>query len=148
MTRHSKLERALLWYQQRVILYNVSMYCSTNRQMLLCGMHSGFIRVYPLHHGEQSLKSMRAYWTLSVHDNQYGHLQHIRSSYDDQFVLTAGDDGNIFSFSLLPPEGLQRGLQREMAKIPLPMVIPHTPIIHSTYSTCCGSCLCINLIKI
>lgn len=100
--------------------------------MLLCGMHSGSIRVYPLPPGDHSLKSMHAYWALSVHDNQYGHLQHIRSSYDDQFVLTAGDDGNIFSFSLLPSEELQRGL----AKIPLPRVRAHTPIIHSTFTTC------------
>lgn len=113
-------------------MHNVFLCCSNNKQMLLCGMHSGSIRVYPLPPGDHRLKSMHAYWALSVHDNQYGHLQHIRSSYNDQFVLTAGDDGNIFSFSLLPSEELQRGL----AKIPLPRVRAHTPIINSTFTTC------------
>lgn len=101
------------------------MFRSSNRQLLLCGMHSGFIRVYPLQPGDHSLTSMQAYWALSVHDNQYGHLRHIRCGHDDQFVLTAGDDGNIFSFSLLPPEELQKGLQRKRAKVPSPRVSPH-----------------------
>ncbi|TKS84134.1 Cilia- and flagella-associated protein 44 [Collichthys lucidus] len=63
---------------------------------------------------------MKAYWALSVHDNQYGHLRHIRCGYDDHFVLTAGDDGNIFSFSLIPPEELEKDLQRKRAKVPSP----------------------------
>lgn len=96
--------------------------CSSNRQLLLCGMNSGSIRIYPLQPGDHSLTSMQAYWTLSVHDNQYGHLRHIRCSHDDLFVLTAGDDGNIFSFSLLPPEEIQQSLQRKRAKIPSPKV--------------------------
>ncbi|XP_031711807.1 cilia- and flagella-associated protein 44 isoform X2 [Anarrhichthys ocellatus] len=95
---------------------------SSNRQLLLCGMHSGFIRVYPLQPGDSSLTSMQAYWALSVHDNQYGHLRHIRCSHDDHFVLTAGDDGNIFSFSLLPPEELEKGLQKQGATVPSPRV--------------------------
>ncbi|XP_033502384.2 cilia- and flagella-associated protein 44 isoform X1 [Epinephelus lanceolatus] len=95
---------------------------SSDRQLLLCGMHSGFIRVYPLQPGDHSLTSMQAYWALSVHDNQYGHLRHICCSHDDLFVLTAGDDGNVFSFSVLPPEELQNGLQKRRAKIPSPSV--------------------------
>lgn len=107
--------------------HHVLVSCSSNRQLLLCGMHSGFIRVYPLQRGDHSLTSMHAYWTLSVHDNQYGHLKHIRSSYDDQFVLTAGDDGNIFSFALLPPEDRKRSRPRKMAVIPSPRVSLHAP---------------------
>ncbi|KAF1377233.1 hypothetical protein PFLUV_G00198560 [Perca fluviatilis] len=95
---------------------------SSNRQLLLCGMHSGSIRVFPLQPADHSLTSMQAYWALSVHDNQYGPLRHIRCSHDDLFVLTVGDDGNIFSFSLLPPEELQKGLQRTRARVPSPRV--------------------------
>ncbi|XP_032395282.1 cilia- and flagella-associated protein 44 [Etheostoma spectabile] len=95
---------------------------SSNKQLLLCGMHSGSVRVYPLQPADHSLTSMQAYWALSVHDNQYGHLRHIRCSHDDLFVLTVGDDGNIFSFSLLPPEELQKGLQRNRARVPSPRV--------------------------
>ena len=98
---------------------------SSDRQLLFCGMYSGCIRVYPLQSGDHSLTSMQAYWALRVHDNEYGHLWHICCGHDDHFVLTAGDDGNIFSFSLLPPEELQKGLQKKRAKVPSPRVSQH-----------------------
>ncbi|MEQ2194882.1 hypothetical protein XENOCAPTIV_004316 [Xenoophorus captivus] len=82
-------------------------------------MQSGSIRVYPLQPGDHSLTSMQAYWALNVHDNQYGHLRHVRCSLDDLFVLTAGDDGNIFCFCLLPPGELQKTLGTK-TKIPSP----------------------------
>ncbi|KAK5607729.1 hypothetical protein CRENBAI_013149, partial [Crenichthys baileyi] len=84
-------------------------------------MQSGSIRVYPLQPRDHSLTSMQAYWALNVHDNQYGHLRHVRCSLDDLFVLTAGDDGNIFCFCLLHPEELQKTLERK-AKIPSPCI--------------------------
>ncbi|MEQ2279093.1 hypothetical protein AMECASPLE_005933 [Ameca splendens] len=98
-----------------------SMTFSSDRQLLLCGMQSGSIRVYPLQPDDHSLTSMQAYWALNVHNNQYGHLRHVRCSLDDPFVLTAGDDGNIFCFCLLPPEEQQKTLERK-AKIPSPRV--------------------------
>ncbi|KAM3873982.1 cilia- and flagella-associated protein 44 [Diretmus argenteus] len=93
---------------------------SATRQLMLCGMQSGSIRAYPLQPSDPDLSSMRAYWALSVHDNHYGHLCHIRCSHDDQFVLTAGEDGNIFSFSLLPPEDLQEDMRNQRARVPSP----------------------------
>ncbi|XP_061148876.1 cilia- and flagella-associated protein 44-like isoform X1 [Syngnathus typhle] len=95
---------------------------SSNRQLMLCGMHSGSIRAYPLDPDDHVLKSMQAYWELSIHDSNYGHLRHICCSHDDQFVLTAGDDGNIFSFTLLSHEELLKGLQRKKAKVPSPRI--------------------------
>ncbi|XP_068191514.1 cilia- and flagella-associated protein 44-like [Antennarius striatus] len=95
---------------------------SSDRQLMFCGMHSGAIRVYPLHPADHSLTSMQAYWTLNIHDNHCGHLHHIRCSHDNKFVLTAGDDGNIFSFSTVPQEELEQ--DQMMAKIPSPRVIP------------------------
>ncbi|XP_077352720.1 cilia- and flagella-associated protein 44-like isoform X2 [Festucalex cinctus] len=93
---------------------------NTNRQLMLCGMHSGSIRVYPLDPDNHTLTSMQAYWELSIHDSNYGHLRHICCSFDEQFVLTAGDDGNIFSFNMLSHEELQKGLQRKRAMVPSP----------------------------
>nr|XP_057920871.1 cilia- and flagella-associated protein 44-like isoform X2 [Doryrhamphus excisus] len=95
---------------------------SSNRELMLCGMHSGAIRIYPLDPDDHLLTSMQAYWELSIHDSMYGHLRNICCSHDDHFVLTAGEDGNIFSFSLLPHEELQKGLQRKKAKVPSPRV--------------------------
>uniref|UniRef100_W5M594 Cilia and flagella associated protein 44 n=1 Tax=Lepisosteus oculatus TaxID=7918 RepID=W5M594_LEPOC len=63
---------------------------------------------------------MQGFWALSVHDNQYGALRRVRCSHDDQFVLTAGEDGNIFVFSLLPQEDLHRALEKKRAKVPSP----------------------------
>uniref|UniRef100_A0A8C4ZLP0 EML-like first beta-propeller domain-containing protein n=1 Tax=Gadus morhua TaxID=8049 RepID=A0A8C4ZLP0_GADMO len=79
---------------------------SEDQQLMLCGMHSGVLRAYPLGPADQrSLSSLGAYWALSLHDNQYGHLRHARFSHDGRFVLTAGEDGNIFSLSVpLPRE--------------------------------------------
>uniref|UniRef100_A0A673VPT0 Cilia- and flagella-associated protein 44 n=1 Tax=Salmo trutta TaxID=8032 RepID=A0A673VPT0_SALTR len=93
-----------------------------SRQLLLCGMQSGSVRAYPLQPSDFHLTSMQAFWALSVHDNQYGQLRQLRCSFDDQFVLTTGEDGNIFSFSLLPQEDLLKALQRSKAKVPSPRV--------------------------
>lgn len=120
---------------------------SSNRTLLICGMHSGSIRVYILEPEDHCLTSMQAYWQLSVHDNHCGHLQHICCSYDDSFLMTAGDDGNIFSFSLLPPEALQLELQSKTAKVPSPRVSPtscsclwcQTGHVHLPHSSC-ASC--------
>ncbi|XP_057211014.1 cilia- and flagella-associated protein 44 [Triplophysa rosa] len=95
---------------------------NSSRQLMFCGMEDGSIRVFPIQASDHQLSSMQAYWALSIHDNQYGSVRHIRCSYDDMFVLTAGEDGNIFSFSCLPEEELQRALQLKHAKVPSPRV--------------------------
>ncbi|XP_013856396.1 cilia- and flagella-associated protein 44, partial [Austrofundulus limnaeus] len=79
-------------------------------------MSSGSIRIYPLQPDDPGLTSMQACWSLSVHNNQYGLLRHVRCSHDDLFVLTAADDGNILSFYLRRPEELQR----HQAQVPSP----------------------------
>ncbi|KPP67019.1 cilia- and flagella-associated protein 44-like [Scleropages formosus] len=61
-----------------------------------------------------------SFWALSIHDNQYGLVHRVRCSHDSQFVLTAGQDGNIFAFSLLPPEDLLAALAQRRAKVPSP----------------------------
>ncbi|KAI2652935.1 Cilia- and flagella-associated protein 44 [Labeo rohita] len=95
---------------------------NSSRQLLLCGMKDGSIRAYPVQASDHQLRSMQAYWALSVHDNHYGHVRHIRFSFDDTFVLSAGEDGNIFSFSCLPEEELQKAMQLKHAKVPSPRV--------------------------
>ncbi|KAJ0057635.1 hypothetical protein NL108_011577, partial [Boleophthalmus pectinirostris] len=96
----------------------VSVTFSSEQHLLLCGMTSGSLRVYPLSPGDHNLESMHHYWNLSIHDNTYGALRHLRVSHDELFVLTAGDDGNIFSFSLLPPE--KRPQHVPHTKVPSP----------------------------
>ncbi|XP_077051647.1 cilia- and flagella-associated protein 44 [Siphateles boraxobius] len=95
---------------------------NSSRQLLLCGMEDGSIRAYPVQASDHRLSSMQAYWALSVHDNQYGHVCHLRFSFDEMFVLTAAEDGNIFSFSCLPEDELQKAMQLKHAKVPSPRV--------------------------
>uniref|UniRef100_W5L5L2 Cilia- and flagella-associated protein 44 n=1 Tax=Astyanax mexicanus TaxID=7994 RepID=W5L5L2_ASTMX len=91
---------------------------SSERQMLLCGMQDGSIRLFPLEAGELPPGSMQNYWALSVHDNQYGSIRQLRFSHDGRFVLSAGADGNIFTFRLLD----QEEMERHQAKVPSPRI--------------------------
>ncbi|XP_072513801.1 cilia- and flagella-associated protein 44 [Salminus brasiliensis] len=91
---------------------------SSVRQLLLCGMQDGSIRAFPLEAGELPPGSMQTYWALSVHDNHYGSVRQLRFSHDGHFVLSAGADGNIFTFRLLE----QEELQRHQAKVPSPRI--------------------------
>ncbi|KAJ8002958.1 hypothetical protein DPEC_G00164360 [Dallia pectoralis] len=95
---------------------------SSSGQLMLCGMQSGTVRAYPLQPSDLHLTSMQAFWSLGVHDSQYGHVCQLRCSYDDQFVLTTGEDGNIFSFRLLPQEDLLKALELNKATVPSPRV--------------------------
>ncbi|NXG08113.1 CFA44 protein, partial [Sakesphorus luctuosus] len=80
-------------------------------------MQDGSLRVYPLPGKELSVNALKGYWCLNVHDNDYGHIQGICSSYDDKFLITCGGDGNIFTFDIESPEYI---LKVQKAKIPSP----------------------------
>ncbi|KAM6381907.1 LOW QUALITY PROTEIN: cilia- and flagella-associated protein 44 [Alca torda] len=86
----------------------------TSRLLMFCGMQNGALRVYPLQEEALSVNTLKEHF-LNVHDNDYGQIQGICSSYDDRFLITCGG-GNIFSFNILSPEG-----HKELkAKIPSP----------------------------
>ncbi|XP_053313360.1 cilia- and flagella-associated protein 44 [Spea bombifrons] len=93
---------------------------SSSKQLLFCGMQDGAIRVYPLQANDPSLHSMQGYWSLGVHDNQYGHVQAICCSYDNQYLVTCGADSNIFTFSILSMEDIERDLKEKKTKVPSP----------------------------
>ncbi|XP_040195062.1 cilia- and flagella-associated protein 44 [Rana temporaria] len=93
---------------------------SSNKKLLYCGMKDGAVRVYPLQPNDPLLTSIGSYWSLGVHDNQYGRMQAISSSYDDQYLVTCGADGNIFTFSILSMEDIERDLKVKKAKVPSP----------------------------
>ncbi|XP_042644979.1 LOW QUALITY PROTEIN: cilia- and flagella-associated protein 44 [Tyto alba] len=89
----------------------------TSRQLMFCGMQNGALRVYPLQDKDLSLNTLKEYWCFNVHDNDYGQIQGICSSYDDRFLITCGGDGNIFTFNVLSPEDIHKEIK---AKIPPP----------------------------
>ncbi|NXE05802.1 CFA44 protein, partial [Lophotis ruficrista] len=80
-------------------------------------MQDGALRVYPLQDKDLSANTLKEYWSFNVHDNDYGQIQGICSSYDDRFLITCGGDGNIFSFNILSTEDVHKELK---AKIPSP----------------------------
>ncbi|NWU90059.1 CFA44 protein, partial [Upupa epops] len=80
-------------------------------------MQNGALRVYPLQDKDLSMNTLKEYWSFNVHDNDYGQIQGISSSYDDRFLITCGGDGNIFTFNILSPEDTHQELK---AKIPSP----------------------------
>ncbi|XP_026513175.1 cilia- and flagella-associated protein 44 [Terrapene carolina triunguis] len=91
----------------------------TSKLLMFCGMKDGAVRVYPLQDKDLSADMMNGYWSFNMHDNDYGQIQAIYSSYDDRFLVTCGADSNIFTFNILSPEDIQRELK---AKVPSPRV--------------------------
>ncbi|KAM6319728.1 LOW QUALITY PROTEIN: cilia- and flagella-associated protein 44 [Podargus strigoides] len=89
----------------------------TSRLLMFCGMQNGALRIYPLQDKDLSVNTLKGYWSLNVHDNDYGQIQGICSSYDDRFLITCGGDGNIFTFNILSPEDVHEELK---ARIPSP----------------------------
>ncbi|XP_036913273.1 cilia- and flagella-associated protein 44 [Sturnira hondurensis] len=90
---------------------------SFNQDMMFCGMQDGAIRVYVLSQNDSSLTSMEHYWHFSIHDNDYGCIKGISTSYDDRFLVTVGADSNIFVFSTFSVFELRESVK---AKVPSP----------------------------
>ncbi|XP_007453209.1 PREDICTED: WD repeat-containing protein 52, partial [Lipotes vexillifer] len=90
---------------------------SINEEMMFCGMQNGAIRVYILNKNDPSLTHMEDYWHCSMHDNNYGCIKAISTSFDDRFLVTAGADSNIFVFNIFSEFELKKVMK---AKVPSP----------------------------
>ncbi|KAM4888299.1 cilia- and flagella-associated protein 44 isoform 3-T3 [Thomomys bottae] len=90
---------------------------SINQTMMFCGMRNGAIRVYILDYKDILLKTLKNYWHFSMHDNNYGCVKGISTSFDDRFLVTVGADSNIFVFNLFSELELQETIK---AKVPSP----------------------------
>ncbi|XP_075857541.1 cilia- and flagella-associated protein 44 isoform X2 [Microcebus murinus] len=88
---------------------------SVNQTMMFCGMKNGAIRVYLLSENDPSLTTLEDYWHYSVHDNNYGCIKSITTSFDDRFLMTAGVDSNIFVFNIFSEYMLRKDIK---AKVP------------------------------
>ena len=87
--------------------------------MMFCGMQNGAIRVYILSKNDPSLTNMEDYWHFSMHDNNYGCIKAISTSFDDRFLVTTGADSNIFVFNIFSEFELKKVMK---AKVPSPRV--------------------------
>ncbi|XP_013370508.1 PREDICTED: cilia- and flagella-associated protein 44 [Chinchilla lanigera] len=90
---------------------------SFDQSMMFCGMRNGAIRVYVLNPNDLALTGLEHYWHFNVHDNNYGCVRRIATSFDDRFLVTAGADSNIFIFNIFSEFVLRKGTK---AKVPSP----------------------------
>ncbi|CAH6792361.1 cilia- and flagella-associated protein 44 [Phodopus roborovskii] len=90
---------------------------SSNQMMMFCGMRNGAIRVYVLRQSDPFLTSLHDYWHFNVHDNDYGCIKSISVSFDSQYLVTAGADGNIFVFNIFSQFMVEK---QTKAKVPPP----------------------------
>ncbi|XP_004675512.1 PREDICTED: cilia- and flagella-associated protein 44 [Condylura cristata] len=99
---------------------------SFERMMMFCGLRNGAIRIYILKDRDPSLASLQDYWHFSIHDNDYGCITAISTSFDDRFLVTAGADSNIFVFNIFSEIELRELLK---ARVPAPRLgIEREPI--------------------
>ena len=54
----------------------------------------------------------------NIHDNHYGDLTHISSSYDDKYLFTVGADRNFFTFEFMEQEEIEEEIAAAKAKMP------------------------------
>lgn len=80
------------------------------------GLEDGSIRIQPLRGDDAGL--MGPYWSLNVHDNQYGKITKLCSSFDHKFLFSVGMDGNFFSFEIMDEKKVDQEIADAKAKIP------------------------------
>ena len=90
---------------------------SSSGEYLLAGVSNGSIRVHPLAR-PHCLGSLQAYWSLSMHDNHYGTVTQLATTFDDQYVLSGGADGNVFVYiANLPTAAEKRSAAAALLKV-------------------------------
>ncbi|XP_034514454.1 cilia- and flagella-associated protein 44 isoform X2 [Ailuropoda melanoleuca] len=90
---------------------------SIHQDMMFCGMQNGAIRVYILNQDNPSLMNIEDYWHFNIHDNNYGCIKGISTSFDDRYLVTTGADSNIFVFTIFSEFELKKDIR---AKVPSP----------------------------
>ncbi|NXC52922.1 CFA44 protein, partial [Aleadryas rufinucha] len=87
-------------------------------------MQDGSLRAYPLNGEDLSVDTLKDYWYLNVHDNDYGQIRGICCSHDDRCLITCGGDGNIFTFDIWSEEELPEERPEELPKEPKVIIPP------------------------
>ena len=90
---------------------------SSNGRQAIFGLENGSIRIQSLEN-EFDLSSLGPYWMMSFHDNNYGYITNLRTSFDDHMMLSAGGDGNFFLYNIMDQEKLDQKVAEAKAKIP------------------------------
>lgn len=89
---------------------------SSSGEYLLTGASNGCIRIHQLE-APHSLANLSSHWSLAMHDNHYGAVTHLVTSFDDKYVLSGGADGNLFVFEGNFPTAEERAQAALEAKV-------------------------------
>lgn len=84
---------------------------------MLFGMDNGAVRIHPAH-GKNVLDSLNTYWILHVHNSQHGAINAIRTSFDDKYVFTVGEDGNFFVYNFMSDATLKESKPMQPIAVP------------------------------
>ena len=79
-------------------------------------MEDGSIRIQPLHNEDVGL--MGPFWSLTAHDNHYGEILQLATSFDDKYLFSVGADGNFFVHEFMDQEKIDQKVAENKAKIP------------------------------
>ncbi|KAK3107710.1 hypothetical protein FSP39_020546 [Pinctada imbricata] len=90
---------------------------STNGRQAVLGLEDGSIRIQNLEN-EFELASLGPYWNMTFHDNNYGYITNLRTSFDDHMMLSVGGDGNFFLYDVMDQEKVDQKVAEAKAKLP------------------------------
>lgn len=69
------------------------------------GLQNGAVRLQNMK--RSTLDKLDSYWWINAHDNHAGSVQDVAISFDSKFLISVGEDGNIFTFSFMDEEKLK-----------------------------------------
>ena len=90
-------------------------YYSQSGDYLLTGAENGCVRIHHLY-SPYSLSSLDRYWSLSMHDSQYGYITSLSLSHDNKYLITGGADGNVFVYKANLPATTKTNRSAKISK--------------------------------
>lgn len=75
-----------------------------NMNYLAFGLDNGSILIQNMK--GVTLDNLNSYWSVPVHDNMYGAVSDVSISYDNKFLISTGNDGNMFVYTFLDEKEL------------------------------------------
>ena len=88
---------------------------SKNLSYLVFGLSNGSIHVQNMK--SSTLDTLNSYWCVNAHDNIYGSVSGIMVSFDNKFLVTTGNDGNLFVYTFIDEKELNEKLDSFKTKV-------------------------------
>ena len=60
-----------------------------------------------------------------MHDNDYGAVAQLASSFDDKFIFSVGRDGNFFAFAIIDEKRIEQEAAQSKLRVPSAKVFFH-----------------------